>query len=193
MIKVSMNIIPNILSSFRIIAAPFLLILAWEGYRSLFIGLLIATLLSDSIDGFVARKFNASSNLGAKLDSYGDMAIYLTVPLCAWWLWPQILKEEALFVFIVIGAYILPLLVGLMKFRKIPSYHTLGAKIAAVIMSIAVLTLFITEFTLIFRVAAMFQAVVACEEIFITIRLPVLQSNVKSILHVRRNYIKNRT
>lgn len=169
-----MNIIPNILSSFRIIAAPFLLIFAWEGYRSLFIGLLIATLLSDSIDGFVARKFDASSNFGAKLDSFGDMAIYLTVPLCAWWLWPQILKEEALFVFIVIGAYILPLLAGFMKFRKIPSYHTLGAKIAAVIMSIAVLTLFITEFTLIFRVAAIFQAVVACEEIFITIQLPVL-------------------
>lgn len=188
-----MNRIPNIISGIRILSAPILLFLAWEGYRNAFIVLLFAALVSDVIDGYIARKHNVSSKLGTKLDSLGDMAIYLTVPICAWWLWPQILKREALFVLIAIGSYVVPLIAGLIKFRKVPSYHTLGAKIAAVLMSIAILFLFMTEFAWIFRIAAIFQAVVACEEVLITIRLPILRSNVISIWHLSSPQIKERT
>jgi phosphatidylglycerophosphate synthase len=131
-----MNRIPNILSGIRILSAPILLFLAWEGYDNVFILLLLACLVSDAIDGYIARRFNVSSKLGTKLDSLGDMAIYSTVPICAWWLWPQILEREALFVLIAIASYVVPLIAGLIKFRKVPGYHTLGAKIAAVIMSI---------------------------------------------------------
>lgn len=188
-----MNRIPNIISGIRILSAPILLFLTWEGYRNAFIVLLFAALVSDGIDGYIARKHNVSSKLGTKLDSLGDMAIYLTVPICAWWLWPQILKREALFVLIAIASYVVPLIAGLIKFRKVPSYHTLGAKIAAVFMCIAILFLFMTEFAWIFRIAAIFQAVVACEEVLITVRLPILRSNVKSIWHLSSPYIKDRT
>ncbi|MBW2327077.1 MAG: CDP-alcohol phosphatidyltransferase family protein, partial [Deltaproteobacteria bacterium] len=73
--------IPNLLSGFRLFAAPFLLYLAWMGHPNLFLVLLALSLLSDSIDGFVARRLNEVSELGTKLDSWGDLAIYLTVPL----------------------------------------------------------------------------------------------------------------
>ena len=192
-IQLRMSVIPNIISGARIVCAAILLFLAWEGYRNAFIMLLLASLVSDAIDGYIARRFNVTSKLGAKLDSLGDMAIYLTIPICAWWLWPQILKQEALFVFIAIVSYIVPLIAGLIKFRKVPSYHTLGAKTAAVFMSIAILLLFLTEFTWVFRIAAIFQVVVACEEVLITIRLPILQSDVKSIWHLSSSHIKDRT
>ena len=191
-IQLRMNVIPNTISGARIVCAAILLFLAWEGYRHAFIILLFVSLLSDAVDGYIARRFNVSSKLGARLDSLGDMAIYLTVPICAWWLWPQILKQEALFVLIVIAAYIVPLIAGLIKFRKIPSYHTFGAKIAAVFMSTAILFLFLFEFPWIFRIAAIFQALVAFEEVLITIQLPILQSNVKSIWHVSSPHIKDR-
>ena len=180
-----MESIPNILSILRIIFAPCLLLLAWYGYKRFFIVLLILSLLSDAVDGFIARRFKLSTKTGAKLDSIGDMATYLTVPICAWWLWPEILRKEIIFVSITVCAYVLPLAAGLMKFHKIPSYHTYGAKIAAVIMSIAVLLLFTIEFTLPFKFAAIFQAIVAFEGILITIKLPEIKSNVKSILHVK--------
>lgn len=187
-----MNVVPNIISGTRIAFAPILLFLAWEGHRNAFTLLLFISLVSDAIDGYIARRFNVSSKLGAKLDSLGDMAIYLSVPICAWWLWPQILKQEALFVFIAIAAYIVPLSAGLIKFRKIPSYHTFGAKIAAVFMSTAILFMFLTEFTWIFRIAAIFQSLVACEEVLITIRLPILQSNVKSFWHLSSPCVKDK-
>lgn len=178
--------IPNILSGFRIIAVPFLLYFAWTGYINLFLGLLIISLLSDAIDGYIARTLSLTSDIGTKLDSWGDMATYLSVPFCAWWLWPEILKKEAVYVFIVIGAYVIPIIAGLIKFRRIPSYHTWGAKIAAVIMSIAVFILFITEVSWPFRCAAVVQAIVACEEVSITIQLSKLQGNIQSLWHVKK-------
>ena len=180
--------IPNILSSFRIFAVPFLLYSAWTGHRNIFLELLILCLLSDATDGYLARRLKVSSNFGTKLDSWGDLAIYLTVPLCAWWLWPEIVKQEALSVFIIIGAYIIPLIAALIKFRRLPNYHTWAAKIAAIIMSAAVLILLIKGIAWPFRCAAVVQAVEGCEELFITLHLSALQKNVKSLWHIRREY-----
>ena len=180
-----MNRIPNILSGFRILTVPFLFFLAWKQYTGAFIGLLLISLLTDAVDGYLARKFNVSSTLGTKLDSWGDMAIYFTIPVCAWWLYPELIKQEALFVSIAIVAYVAPLLAGILKFKRIPSYHTYMANIAAVFMSTAIFILFIIQFTWVFRCAVVFQVLVALEEIWITIRLPELQSNVKSLWHIR--------
>ena len=181
--KAARDQIPNLLSGFRLIAAPFLLGLAWMGYADLFLLLLSLSLFSDSVDGFIARRLNVTSELGTRLDSWGDLATYLTVPLCAWWLWPEILKREAFFVLVAVGAYVVPLLAGLMKFRRVPSYHAWAAKISAVLMSIAALVLFITEMAWPFRVAAIVQALEAIEEVLITIVLPAPQGNVHSLWH----------
>ena len=176
--------IPNLLSGFRLIAAPFLLYSAWMGLSNLFLVLLALSLLTDSIDGFVARRLNKASEFGTKLDSWGDLATYLTVPLCAWWLWPEVLKREAFFVLLAIGAYIIPLIAGFAKFKRIPSYHTWAAKTAAVMMSIAVFILFIFDINWPFHCAAIVQALVACEEIAITLRLLKLESNIRSFLYL---------
>ena len=68
-----MKIFPNILSALRIIIAPILLYLAWFGHKNYFIIFLIISLLSDAIDGFIARKLELTTKAGAKLDSVGDM------------------------------------------------------------------------------------------------------------------------
>ena len=184
--KVTKRQLPNLLSGFRLVAAPFLLGLAWFGHPNLFLVLLCLSLLSDSVDGFVARRLNAASDLGTRLDSWGDLATYLTVPLCAWWLWPDILKREAFFVWVAIGAYGVPIVAALAKFRRLPSYHTWAAKVSAVLMSIAALLLFLTEIAWPFRIAALIQALEAMKEVLITAVLPAPQGNVHSLWHARR-------
>jgi CDP-diacylglycerol--glycerol-3-phosphate 3-phosphatidyltransferase len=134
--------IPNILSSFRLFAAPFLLFIAWQGWPNLFLAILAISLLSDAIDGFIARRLNVTSKAGARLDSWGDFVTYLTVPLCAWWLWPEILQREAFFVLTGIIFFLLPALTGFIKFKMLPSYHTWAAKILAVLMCLALYILF---------------------------------------------------
>jgi CDP-diacylglycerol--glycerol-3-phosphate 3-phosphatidyltransferase len=178
--------IPNALSGFRLLAAPVMLYLAWIGKPFSFLVLLAISLSTDAVDGYLARRLSWQSELGAKLDSWGDFATYVTVPLGAWWLWPDVLRREAIFVWIAIAAYIVPLVVGFAKFRRLTSYHTWAAKVSAVVMGISALLLFLTDIAWPFRVAAVFQALEALEEIAITFTLPKRQSNIPSFWHARR-------
>lgn len=161
--------------------------MAWHGKPNCFLGLLVVSLLTDVFDGWVARKFNLCSPLGARLDSLGDMFTYLVVPICAWWLWPTLIKAEWCYVWLTVMAYLLPLLIAFIKFRCLPSYHSYAAKAAAVLMSVAVFVWFLTEHSGLFRLAALVQGLVAIEHVLITLHLPQPLSNVKSLWHVCKN------
>jgi len=58
-------------------------------------------------------------------------------------------------------------------------------------MSIAVFTLLIIDISLPFRCAALVQALVACEEVAITLKLFELKSNIRSIWHVKQINSRN--
>jgi CDP-diacylglycerol--glycerol-3-phosphate 3-phosphatidyltransferase len=180
------RMIPNLLSGFRLLAAPVMLYLASIGRPFSFLVLLAISLGTDAIDGFLARRLKWQSELGARLDSWGDFATYVTVPLGAWWLWPDILRREVIFVWIVIAAYIVPVVFGFAKFRRLTSYHTWAAKVSAVLMGTSALLLFLTDIAWPFRFAAIFQALEALEEIAITATIPNRRSNIPSIWHARR-------
>ena len=182
--------IPNQFSLFRLIAAPFLLYFAWIGEAAPFLILLAVSLVSDALDGYLARRWHQESELGTKLDSWGDLANYLLVPLCAWWLWPEIIRREFAIFWLVIANFFVPLLFGLLKFHKIPGYHTWMAKFAALLMVPAIYLLFLDITPWPFRIAAMIHLLMAIEEISITLYLNTLESNVKTIWHLIR---KNRT
>ena len=71
--------LPNMLTCFRFAAALPLLWLAWNGYGNEFLWLLAFTFLTDILDGFAARLLNQESELGALLDSSGDLIIYTII------------------------------------------------------------------------------------------------------------------
>ena len=190
-LKSNGSIIPNLLSGFRLLAAPVMLYLAWIGKPLSFLVLLAISLSTDAIDGFLARRLNWQSELGARLDSWGDFTTYITVPLGAWWLWPDILRREAFFVGLAIIAYVLPIAIGFARFHRLTSYHTWAAKLGAVIMSISALLLFLTDIAWPFRCAAVFQALEALEEIAITFAIPGLRSDIPSFWHVWRGVEKD--
>ncbi len=70
--------IPNILTLFRIALIPVLVVLYfWDfGFRSLLVtGVFVTAAITDWLDGFLARKMNATSELGAFLDPVADKLI----------------------------------------------------------------------------------------------------------------------
>lgn len=85
--------------------------------------------------------------------------------------------------FLALSAYVAPILVGFLKFRRLPSLHTWSAKTAAVLMSVSALLLFIADIAWPFRIAAIFQALVASEEIAILFLLRQWRGNVHSLWH----------
>ena len=178
--------IPNALSALRLVLAPVLLYLAWIGRPTPFLVALVCSLLSDLCDGWFARRFNQATQLGTLLDSYGDFATYMTVPLCAWWLWPDLIRREAWYAAAIVAAYVFPIVLGYLKYGRLTSYHSYGAKLSAVVVGASALVLFAGWSPLPFRIATWVLVLAELEEIAITTILPEWRANVPSLLHAHR-------
>lgn len=176
--------LPNLLTGFRFVAAPVLLWLAWHGYPIAFMGLLAFTFLTDLLDGMAARLTGQVTQFGAALDSWADVIIYLTIALCSWWLWPEVVSRELFYVILIVASCLLPALAGMLKFGQFTSYHTWVVKIAAVAMGLTLYILFLGGPTWPFRVAAVLCILAAIEEIVITWLLPEPESNLRSVWDV---------
>ncbi len=178
--------IPNMLSSVRLVAVPFLLLLAWQEWGGAFMVTLVLVLLTDALDGYLARRWNQVTELGARLDSYGDLAIYLSLPLALWLLWPEIIRRELGYVIAIVASVVVPLIVCLLKFRTITSYHTWAVKAAAVIVAPSLVILFLGGPAWPFHLAAPVAVYAGLEEILLTLLLPKPVSNIPSIWHLKK-------
>lgn len=158
--------------------------LAWNGYDKSFMFILAIAFLSDVLDGFVARLTNQTTELGAMLDTWGDLVTYLTVGFGSWWLWSEIVHREDVYLYIIVACFLIPALFATIKFDTYISYHTYCSKIAAVSLSVSLYPLFLFDSAWSFRIAVCIYAVATIEQIAITLTLTRLQSNVCSIWHV---------
>ena len=180
----SLLTLPNLLTCFRFVAAPLLLWLSWHGYHDAFLILLAVVFLSDALDGLAARLTGQVTEFGATLDSWADVIIYLTIAICSWWLWPTVVKQELVYVALIIASYLLPAVVGIAKFGSFTSYHTWMVKLAAAAMALTLYVLFLSGVVWPFRMAALLCAVAAVEEIIITLILNEKHSNISSLWRV---------
>lgn len=183
--------LPNLLTGFRFVAAPFLLWLAWYGHALAFMALLAIVFLSDLLDGMVARFTGQVSEFGATLDSFADVITYLTIAACGWWLWPDIMRRESIYVAVLIASFLLSAIAGLSKFGRFTSYHTWAVKLAAASMGISLYILFFGGPAWPFRIAVALSLLAAIEEIAITLILPQPESNVRSIWFVIKDAKRN--
>ena len=182
----NMRHLPNIISICRLATTPVLLLLAWYGYAHTFLAVTTASFASDVLDGYLARRLGQTSALGAKLDSVGDFVIYITLPLGAWWLWPEMVRREIPFFIAVLASCVLPPLVAFWKFSTFASYHTWGAKLAALVVGGSAIVLFAGGPPWLFHLAVPISVLAALEEMAITLVLPERQANVHSFWHVRK-------
>jgi CDP-diacylglycerol--glycerol-3-phosphate 3-phosphatidyltransferase len=173
--------LPNLLSGLRIALVPVLLWLAWSGHPTVFLVLFAFSLSTDLLDGYLARRMRTGSELGAKLDSWGDLATYAVFPLCAWWLFRDQVMSQLLFVIPALIAFVAPTLIGLAKFRRVTSYHTRLAKGVAIAMGLGLILYLGFDVPWFFQAAVLFLLVEAIEEIAITAVLPEWRANVPSI------------
>lgn len=126
--------IPNQLTAARLILLPVLWIFAWlKMPATIGIGMLVCG-LTDILDGYIARKFNQTSKIGAKFDAFADN---LQFPSALIWLWifqPNLYRDNAFVCILGVTLYSASLLLGLIKFKQLANLHLYSTKIAALAM-----------------------------------------------------------
>jgi len=70
--------VPNLLTLARIALVPWLVVLLQEGKFGLSLAVFIVAGLSDALDGFIAKRFNAQTQLGALLDPLADKGLLVS-------------------------------------------------------------------------------------------------------------------
>ena len=115
----------------RILLLPFMWAFAILNYVNALIILLIINRIGDIADGYIARKLKQESEFGGKLDALSDMAVYMSIVLWSFLIFPDIylknLDAAALLLFFII----LPAIISLIRFNEIMFMHLISSKILA--------------------------------------------------------------
>jgi CDP-diacylglycerol--glycerol-3-phosphate 3-phosphatidyltransferase len=190
-LSTSVRSIPLALTIFRICSAPVLLALAAMGRERFFLWLAIAAMLSDVLDGALARRLGASSETGRLLDSWADLLIALVSFAGATLLWPDTMRQEAVYFALVLAALVIPNAWGLLRYHRLLGYHTVSAKTSGVILAVGAVSLFTGLTPVLFRLAAFIELAVAAEYIAISLIVPGWTGEMKSAWHAWRHRRKS--
>ena len=174
--------IVNSITLYRIITAPVLLLLAVSGDLEVFKWLLALSFFTDSIDGYLARKNHVHTKLGAVLDSIGDDLTVGAAIIGILLFQPDFARERLSFFTALFILYSSQLILALIRYGRISSFHTYSAKISAVLQAVF-LTLFfhIGPIYWLFYIAVIFTGLNLIEEIILVIMLPEWQHDVKGL------------
>ncbi len=71
--------LPNIITIARMLAVPLIVWLIISGQMTIAFLVFIAAGLSDAVDGFIAKRFHLSTNLGAYLDPLADKLLLVSI------------------------------------------------------------------------------------------------------------------
>lgn len=71
--------LPNLITLARILSVPIVVWAIMSGQMAIAFGLFLAAGISDAVDGFLAKRFNMASELGAYLDPLADKALIVSI------------------------------------------------------------------------------------------------------------------
>jgi phosphatidylglycerophosphate synthase len=133
-----MKWLPNAVSISRLALAPLIGYLIWAGLtkgvanRELewAFGLFVFSALTDWLDGFLARKLDAKSELGGKLDLWGDKILVSITLLALWAGWMSEVHDRTDVLLGVLG-YVMPYGIGLFFLLAIPVRDSLVTRLRA--------------------------------------------------------------
>ncbi|MBX9789363.1 MAG: CDP-alcohol phosphatidyltransferase family protein [Pirellulales bacterium] len=181
--QVSRLNLPNLLSGTRFLGSFVLVAVAWFDYTMLVIPLFLVLLISDWVDGKLAILWKQQTAFGARLDSLADATFYLATLLALVRLKSELIVAEVVWIVPAAVAYLLSCLVGWIKFRRIPAYHTRAAKTGWLLVGLVVLAVFARDWHWPIRVLAIWVLLVNVEAILISLVLPKSLVDVASLYH----------
>ncbi len=176
--------VPNVLSGARLIGSLAMFFLATTGQSRLFLCFFVGLAITDWLDGKLAILLHQRTEFGARLDSAADAMLYTAMMFGIVWLQGEFVRRHWIWLAAALASYAVTSLAGLVKFGRIPSYHTRGAKISAYLVFVSVLGIFLNWADWLFYTAAIAVIVTNLEATLITLLLSEWRVDVSSVMNV---------
>jgi CDP-diacylglycerol--glycerol-3-phosphate 3-phosphatidyltransferase len=171
---------------------PVLIILAVSGYYDFFKWLLPFSYATDLVDGFLARKYRVATTDGAKMDSYGD-DITVAASIVGLFVFKiDFIIEHWIILVLLLALFALQTLLAFKTYKRMTSYHTYLAKLAAILQGTFFILLFLLEFPMmsLFYAACYVTMLELIEEIILVKVIKQWRTNVKGLYWVLKEQRK---
>jgi len=179
--------LPNALSGLRLAAVPALVAAAALGAGPVFTWILIPALISDALDGFIARRFRLESELGARLDSLADSLLFFSAVVGVSAFHREVIASHVAACALMVTAWLLENLAALLRYGRLSSFHTYASKAAGYLLALFIGTLFVWRFVPALFYGAIGLSVIAnAEELVLMWRLPDWRANVRGLYWLER-------
>lgn len=140
----------NLISLSRLGFLPFLVLAGLLKQPEVFVGLFAAQSLLDAVDGYVARRLHIESDLGRKLDTVIDLAIWLpTLALFVWLIWDEFARVFPSYPHV----FIVPVVTSILMYatayfyrHDLAAIHLYSGKLAAALVLLLMLTMLVDRF-----------------------------------------------
>lgn len=174
--------LPNFISLYRLLAVPVVVFMALTHRESWFAILICISLVSDILDGNIARIFKLQSNFGAALDNLADILTIVAALLGMFiFKWTE-LEPHVWFLYLFLGIMAISYLISFVRFGKIPGLHLYSAVTAGYLQGIFLFVLFAFGFyTWLFYLSIGWGIVAYTEKCFVLLKLDDIRIGVKGL------------
>ena len=181
--------IPNILSAYRLLMCPVILVLIYLKLENAFVILFAINLITDIADGYIARKYNMQTPAGAVLDSMADIGSYIIAVYGIVQFHYYVFTNYGYWLWIFVILYVLTLMVPSIHYgRPTAGLHLYSSKIGGYAQGFFLITLFAYKMVpWLFYTAMLIGYYSEVEGIIINSIASVPQLNCKTIFHFFKN------
>jgi len=179
--------IPIALILFRLSLAPIILALAYfigESTKLNIVILMYLGLVSDILDGIIARKQKISSEKLRRMDSQTDMIFWLSIGFATWILYPKLISDNLIVIWIILIMEIACYVISLIKFKKETCTHSFLSKLWGLSLLVAFTSLIgFNHAGIPFAMAIILGLISQLEIILIILILPKWTHDIPSAYH----------
>ena len=180
--------IPNILSLYRLFVFPLTMLMITLKLELLFSIFLVISLNTDVWDGWIARRFNQETDIGARIDSLADIGVYIAALTGIIVFKLDEIGADSWLFFVFVACYIIVILSPLIKFGKIQSLHLYSVKLGGYLQGIFFILLFFVDYIPVyFYLMINISLVSFIESLVIQSLIPEMQSNLKGLYWVLKD------
>lgn len=171
----------NLITIYRILICP-VIILTWETEWCKW--LFLSAFITDALDGFLARRLKATTQIGAKLDSFSDDCLFIVALIVAWNMHVEFLLEHTMTILALLGLYVIKIIaLWILHGKIINGLHTYLSKAAAFSQAVFFIDMiWYSPTNILFYITIFITAIAIIEEIIIIRSFRELKQNTKGIL-----------